>query len=113
MPKKNDNPYVFDVPWTPAGVAWSEPYRDKTTTVWKPNEPFKAGMKVEKFFQQSTSTYLAVMIDQATEQRFMMRSEDFLKAILSTTPIFGLFVGVWRFRRTNNHHYGLEFLGRD
>jgi len=113
MPKKTNDSYNFDVPWTPQGVPWSDQYRDKTKTIWKPNEPFKAGMKVTSLFRQSTSTYLALMVDQATGQQFVMRSEEFLNAILNTTPIFGLFVGTWRFKKTSKHHYCLEFLGRD
>lgn len=113
MSKKSNDPYDFDVPWTPDGVPWSDRYGDKAKTTWKPNKPFKAGLILKKFFHQSTSTHLALMVNQATGQQFVMRSEDFLDAVLNTTPIFGLFIGTWRFKKTNNHHYGLEYLGKD
>ncbi len=105
--------YDFNVPWTTTGVKWSRNFISREEIIWKPNKPFKAALKVVRLFQQSTSSHLAEMVDQSTGQKFLMRSEDFLEAIQNTAPIFGVFVGNWRFRKTSSKCYGLQFLGKE
>lgn len=110
MSKKND--YDFTVPWTENGVPWNV-YHGQNGVEWRPNDPFKAALKVKRLYKQSTSSFMAEMINEATGEKFVMRSEDFIHAIHNTAPIFGTFIGAWRFRRTAKQYYGLEFLGKD
>lgn len=93
---KRDN-YNFTVPWIGGGVPWSV-YRNAEEVEWRPNNAFKATLKVKRLYKQSTSSFMAEMVNEATGEKFVMRSDDFLAAIQNTTPIFGTFIGSWRFR---------------
>ena len=121
MAKKNKEDLDFLVPWCGDRVPW-EPWESQKTYShyneetdewedrpidWRENKPFKAAFKAVKFTGSTSSTRI-LMEDVATGAEFVIREDDFFEALSQMTPLFGVFIGEWIFRKTANKYYGLK-----
>lgn len=119
MAKNEDGPEIL-IPWCDGRVPW-EPWDGATYNHfneetnewedrpidWRENKPFKAAFKATMFVGSTSSTRI-LMEDVATGKEFVIREDDFFEALNQMTPLFGVFIGEWIFRRTAGKYYGLK-----
>lgn len=114
----------FLVPWTEYGIPWEckkesqtvsyfdyvdRKHRSACQVIWKPNEPFKAGLELKRFIGSTDSTQIIVQHTE-TNQLFYMRDADFLLALKKSACTYGVLLGEWKVKKTVGKYYGLELV---
>ena len=76
---------------------------------WKPNEAFKACMKLHKL-RANNYEPMIIMKDTQTDLEYRIESREFMRMVKTTALILGTVVGLWTFKKSGRYFY-LQFEG--